>query len=161
MSDNFTCPITLEKFKEPIIIPTCGHTFDKTALLAVPIKKCPICKTDFGNDINAFPINWSVASHLNLDIKKKPEEISDDILSYDAAKAKADREVFINNQKDILIKNILHNIKILASKGTYYYEFDFKNTVSPIINAVVKDLNSRKFNATLTNATCIYISWNN
>ncbi|QKF93510.1 SP-RING finger protein [Fadolivirus algeromassiliense] len=159
MSDTFVCPITLEQFKEPIIIPTCGHTFDKNGLINLPNKKCPICKTDFvGNPLN-FPFNWTIISHLGLEIKQN-KLVENDIMSYDANQAKLDREKAINESRDMIVKNILHNIKILALKGMCTYEFDYKNISSVVVQAVMKELANRKFSVQLSSNN-LYIGWNN
>jgi len=75
MDQDFTCPITFEKYKHPIITP-CGHTFERNAL-SKSLKTrstCPLCNKDIGYSVINFPVNWVIVEHLNLKIKRDIEE---------------------------------------------------------------------------------------
>src|SRR4051812_44900932 len=67
--DNFNCPITMEKFTYPVIVPNCGHTFDLQSI--IKLVKCPLCNTIFLKNPNEFLLNWVVISFLDLKISVK------------------------------------------------------------------------------------------
>jgi len=59
------CPITLDLFEEPIVLPCCGQTVSRSSLLEVVKVRpsCPMCNRDIADfDIRAAPLNVAVAS---------------------------------------------------------------------------------------------------
>jgi hypothetical protein len=143
MEDTFCCPITLEQFTEPIVIPECGHTFDKKSLESLHQKKCPLCDIIYSGNPNDFPINWIVVSHLNLEIHKKINE--DKLTNYDAIEALNDKRNYITENTDRYMRAILVNINLLAKKGKSEYEF-YTSIVDPILLPYIyEELVKREF----------------
>lgn len=76
LSQYLRCPISLSEFSEPVLLPGCGHTFDRQCLQSLENNECPTCRFKFNGDVQHFPINWVVANMLNLDIDVvKPSDI--------------------------------------------------------------------------------------
>jgi len=77
--ENLKCPISLEFFKDPVTIPTCGHTFDRLQLAQCldsnPDRICPFCKQDVGDfDPIGAPKNFTIAGLVEDYLKKQEPE---------------------------------------------------------------------------------------
>jgi len=61
------CPLTGESLENPVVIPECGHTFEKSMLLNYLtnyVKKCPLCKKVVKTDLSQIPFNFIVRDAL-------------------------------------------------------------------------------------------------
>jgi hypothetical protein len=104
----FYCPISLERFKHPMILISCGHTIDKESLSKMISYQCPLCNKDFVKSL--AQTNWSLVHIMGLDVKIQEE--NNIIIS--AEKAKEITLLVI----EIKIANILKKINELISKET-------------------------------------------
>lgn len=70
MSESFECSLTLERFKHPVVLVECGHSFEKYAIEECIKKKseCPECRTPITT--NAVT-NWALVKGLSLDIGER------------------------------------------------------------------------------------------
>ena len=158
LHENLICPITLDIFKEPVFIPECGHTFDRLGLINSVNKKCPICTDNFtGNPID-FKINWSIASILDINIKKSEIKPVDNIITYDAAKAKSDRHQYINGLLDKLMLHTLSNIRQLALSGKNSFEINISSIDNTIMEAFKMNILKKGFTFNQYSG-CIRVSW--
>ena len=168
--ENFCCPVTSELFTDPAIIPECGHTFDRPALIKLPNKKCPICNTEFHDLPQDLPTNWLAVSHLNLSIKpkKKSKKIKKDKktdnsksvdMNYDADQANKDYKKYIKQRTRNIIKDIIIQIKKKAASGgssieiniSHYYvahdpKQELENKIKSILEAKKYDVTIRTYN---------------
>jgi hypothetical protein len=113
--EAFCCPITLEQFTDPIIIPECGHTFDRRQLKDCNKKECPKCRKPFRGDPSGFPTNWSIVEYLDLNIKSKTVP---DTVKYSAKHAKKDTKRYTNASAQIIIDCVLQKISDKAKTGS-------------------------------------------
>lgn len=156
--ENLKCPITLDIFKDPVFIPECGHTFDKNALKSLPQKKCPLCNQAFIGNSDEFKTNWSIASILEIEIKNNEINPIPEILSYNAIKAKKDRENYISETTNKIMIFILGNIKKLAMEAKTSYDFDTSKIPNPITKALIDELRIKGFTVHI-HVSQIGISW--
>lgn len=86
------CPITLSRFKYPVLIPDCGHTFDLISLKLHLSKerRCPICRTEVKSE--KLVIDYMIANYLNLNV-----DYDQRILKLDLAEKKSKWEIISNN----------------------------------------------------------------
>ncbi len=117
-NENFCCPITTEKFTDPVIIPDCGHTFDRPALREIPNKRCPTCNADFIEEPDYLPTNWLVASCLDLSIKKAERK------KYTASQARNDAEKVRFLEIRPFYEKLLDSCKLFAKKGGFGFRMN-------------------------------------
>lgn len=150
-NENFCCPVTSELFTDPTIIPECGHTFDRSVLIKLENKKCPVCNIEFHDLPQDLPTNWLAVSHLNLSIKPKEDKNSKD-KDYDADQAYHDCRQYIETKSKIIIKDIIIQIKKRATKGNYYVKFnisqycDAYDPMDEIKKKIISVLEAKKYN---------------
>ena len=87
--DALCCPVTLIPFTNPVIIPECGHTFDREALVEYKKRECPTCRTHYCADPSKLPTNWVIVSFLDIDTKAEPNSP----INYSAKQAKIDNKM--------------------------------------------------------------------
>ena len=150
-------PVSLETFTYPIILP-CGHTFDQKSVISLKEDKCPTCQKTFSGDKERFPINWSLVGILNLDIKIKEEKESNDISSFDAAKAKANTKKILEGWKNDAMLKILLEIDNYSKLGASQLKFS-KNEINYRVHSqIIIELRARGFKVD-NEANYFYISW--
>lgn len=64
MSQSLECPVTLQPFQHPKVLP-CGHTIDNHVIQQMHKRQCPICRRPFFTDP---PTNWVLVDLLHLKI---------------------------------------------------------------------------------------------
>jgi hypothetical protein len=64
MLPSLECPVTLESFRHPKVLP-CGHTIDNDVIRQLKKRQCPICRRPFFANP---PTNWILVDLLNLRI---------------------------------------------------------------------------------------------
>lgn len=145
-NNDFNCPITMEPFKIPVFIPQCGHTFERNAVIKLKNKKCPVCNNAIIGDPKNFPINWVIASHLNLNIEKISNN-KQEISSYNAIDAEKEVDLFIEENVNKIVNNLLIKVKEKSSQGfTYHNENNFYGNYSSVVSKhVIKKLQSKGF----------------
>lgn len=141
-NDDFICPVTLDKFKNPQVLP-CGHTFDKEVIKKLKRNICPLCKKAFMSR-ECVP-NWILIKHLNLDIN---ENKSNNIKSFNANDAKNEMNIIETGEKvDKIIDKIIKKIRKRSILGKSYCIYLYnKFTITPrIIKSICHELNNRHF----------------
>ena len=148
VNDHFICPITLEIYKDPVFIPECGHTFERQNLINLQNKKCPICNNVFNGNPNNFQINWSLASIMNINVKKPEAKPEDELLNYDAKSAREDRQKFINEIKLTTMIQIVKQVKQYALSGRTCMDYDLSGVDTNIIGIIKQELTKKGFSLT-------------
>lgn len=120
--DALCCPITFIPFTNPVIIPECGHTFDRDALVQYKKRECPTCRTRYSETPSKLPTNWAIVSFLDLDIKAKPNSP----IKYSAKQAKKDKKIYIRANADIMKNNILKVVMDTGKQGGNRLTIEFK-----------------------------------
>jgi hypothetical protein len=72
--DELECPVCLEIFDTPTILPNCGHSFCEHCLNELPSKQCPSCRKPFDQD--QVRLNYALAGVCSMmrDREQKNEE---------------------------------------------------------------------------------------
>jgi len=134
---SLTCPITQELFVNPIIIPSCGHTFEYKALhnyINISYNNnskiiCPICQINiYHSDISTFPCNF-IVKQLISDLKNK--------------KLFTDSIIPSNNLVSTFCNEIIKTHIIPKFKKGIYFTVINKNNYNysnPIWNLIFKEL---------------------
>lgn len=104
--EHANCPITLNKFEHPVVLPMCGHTIDRSVITRLDKHICPICKTEFLPDF--VQTNWTLVHILGLEIKHIEPPV---ILS--AKKAREISRIYMNKK----VLDILEKINEKISKA--------------------------------------------
>ena len=157
LNESLKCSITLEIFKDPVFIPDCGHTFDRNGLENLPQKKCPLCNHIFSGNPHDFKTNWAIASILGIEIKKK-EINSNEILDYNALKAKKDRDTYVNETTNKLLVHALSIIQKLALEGKTSFDFDISKINGTIVSMMENELKKKGF-VIYTRVSFLNICW--
>ena len=149
--------VTMDYFKDPVVVPECGHTFDRKVLQTLSIKRCPLCNAYFKGDPDKFRNNWVIVDILNLDI---PRPTKEDIEKYDAEMAYLDSSRNISDKSHRLLMAVLNHIKIRAKAGYRSDTFDTKSLHKneELIKGLIKDLESRNFSVD-NNYDSLEITW--
>jgi hypothetical protein len=115
--DCYNCVITHEQFKIPVIVPECGHTFERSAIIEHlsqhQEKKCPICNKIIRTDSLLFPINWVAVNALNLHINTKT-----DLCINEASRLKLIYENRTNQIAECIVRNIIKDFELELSTMT-------------------------------------------
>jgi uncharacterized protein (UPF0212 family) len=117
------CPITLNKFEHPVVLPMCGHTIDKSVISKLDRKVCPICKTEFLSEF--VQTNWALVDILGLEIKHIEPPI---ILS--ANKAAEITRIYMNKK----VLDILEKINDKISKACIEGQTKITSSISSEYN---------------------------
>lgn len=113
----FVCPVSLEEFKDPRILP-CGHTLEFSSIKGIVIPKCPLCKRVFSKK-ESFPVNWVVAQHLGLNISPPSKTIAEEHHAMALSIRSERAETYINNN----LEKILDGIKKKSMQGECNLQF--------------------------------------
>ena len=140
--DALCCPVTFIPFTNPVIVPECGHTFDREALVQYKKKECPTCRTRYCVDPIDLPTNWAIVSFLDLDIKAKPNSP----IKYSAKQAKKDKKTCIDANAKIMKNNILRKITTLAKNGDKELKMSFCNYTNGMDNHYSNNNNKNDIN---------------
>lgn len=151
----FTCPISLEEFTCPIVLP-CGHTFDRQSILKLKGRACPLCKRPFFKD--QYAPNWILIEHLGLDIKLQSQthEWNAQDAKHEMCKIEIDERIVIH-----LLKKIKRHAILGHSDLTYtYYSWTMTQRM---INSLQHRLEQRGFHVS-TWPGClwgytVFVSW--
>jgi len=155
LGEHAICPITLEIYKDPVFIPECGHTLDKSGLINLLQKKCPLCNTIFIGNPSNFKTNWSLASILQLEIIKNQtninskmnnnENLDENIKDYDMKQAQDDINNYIIKKMKINLEIILKYIKDLSQKGKSHAELDVSQNDVRVTKLLLEELKKKGF----------------
>jgi U-box domain len=78
LSEELVCPISLELFNDPILVPCCGKTFSRRSLInTFKIRKeCPLCRGSLSSfNLNSAPKNRILESIVELYKKNQPDSV--------------------------------------------------------------------------------------
>lgn len=150
--------VTMDYFKDPVIVPECGHTFDRKVLQSLSVKRCPLCNAYLKGDPEKFRNNWVIVDILNLNI---PRPTKEEIEKYDAEMAYLDSSRNLSDKSHKLLQAVLSHIKIRAKAGHHSDTFDTKMIAKneDLIDGLINDLKARKFEVE-KNYDSLEISWN-
>lgn len=166
--DALCCPVTFIPFTDPVIIPECGHTFDRESLADYKKRECPTCRTCYQQNPFELPTNWAIVSFLELNIRDK----ANTPIKYSAKQAKRDKKAYVNANAKVMVNNILQKIPTLAKTGENKLKAKYSDystgmdtnssNKAEILDKVVKLLKKDKYTASYSctkKKYTIYVSW--
>jgi len=160
--NSLCCPITNDTYKKPVIIPSCGHTFDSNALeeyitnYCKYYKKCPLCRKPMNIEfIDECPINWAIVDLLELDMNK-----NDNIKTAKYFKLlNKNHKKYMKNFAITIVDKFINDKQSSVKNGCSFLFFDCSKYSLTERRYIKKEFRKRKFRAKKYNLVLYKIKW--